>query len=106
VRITHPGNAPWMGDGTEGDRAVGRGSVNYEYSIGRFEVTTSQWVSFFNAAYDRPQADWLPHLTPPTFLGRAVRNANHPRRTPLAGAGWQRDAPRWQHQLAHGRDVL
>lgn len=81
VRITHAGNAPWMGDGTEGDRAVGRGSVGYEYSIGRFEVTTSQWVQFFNAAYDRPAGDApLPHLIPPTFWGAAgttpINNSN------------------------------
>ena len=72
VRITHPGNAPWMGDGTPGDRAIGRGGVDYEYFIGRFEVTTSQWVQFFNAAYDRPAGDApLPHLIPPTFWGAA-----------------------------------
>jgi sulfatase modifying factor 1 len=78
VRITHAGNAPWMGDGTEGDRAIGRGGVNYEYSIGRFEVTTSQWTAFFNAAYDRPQSDWLPHLIPPTFWGAQPTTPNTP----------------------------
>lgn len=70
VRITHPGNAPWMGNGQQGDDAIGRGSVDYEYNIGRFEVTTSQWVQFFNAAYDRPAGEAnLPWLTPPTFWG-------------------------------------
>ncbi|MFN0010303.1 MAG: SUMF1/EgtB/PvdO family nonheme iron enzyme [Phycisphaerales bacterium] len=69
VTIGSAGNAPWPGNGTSGDRAVGRGSVAYEYKIGRFEVTTSQWVSFFNAAYDRPSTDWLPHLSPPGHWG-------------------------------------
>ncbi len=72
VRITHPGNAPWMGTNppTQGDDAIGRGGVNYEYNIGRYEVTTSQWVQFFNAAYDRPAGQPnLPWLTPPTFWG-------------------------------------
>jgi formylglycine-generating enzyme required for sulfatase activity len=70
VRITHPGNAPWMGNGQSGDDAIGRGSVDYEYNIGRFEVNTSQWVQFFNAAYDRPAGEAnLPWLTPPTFWG-------------------------------------
>ncbi len=78
VRITHPGNAPWAGNGTPNDRAIGRGGVNYEYSIGRFEVTTSQWVQFFNAAYDRPQAQWLPHLIPPTFWGAQSTTPNTP----------------------------
>ncbi|MBL8990628.1 MAG: SUMF1/EgtB/PvdO family nonheme iron enzyme, partial [Phycisphaerae bacterium] len=73
--VTIPGGTlnaqPWQGNGTEGDRAVGRGAVPYDYRIGRFEVTTAQWVAFFNAAYDRPQSQWLPHLLPPTFWGAA-----------------------------------
>lgn len=84
VRIGAVGNTPWMGDGTEGDRAIGRGSVNYEYNIGRFEVTTSQWVEFFNAAYDRPVADRLPHLIPPTFWGATPTTPNTP-----GGLRWQ-----------------
>ncbi len=43
----------------------GRGSVAYEYKIGRMEVTTAQWVEFYNAAFDRPSDDLLPHLVPP-----------------------------------------
>ncbi|MBX3405853.1 MAG: SUMF1/EgtB/PvdO family nonheme iron enzyme [Phycisphaeraceae bacterium] len=73
VRIGAVGNAPWMGTNppTQGDDAIGRGSVDYEYFIGRYEVTTSQWVQFFNAAYDRPAGGGgnLPWLTPPTFWG-------------------------------------
>lgn len=69
VNITHPGNAPWMGDGTPDDRAIGRGSVGYEYRIGRFEVMTAQWVEFFNAAFDRPAADRIPHVSAPTTWG-------------------------------------
>ena len=49
--------------------ARGRGSVSYEYRIGRMEVTTSQWVEFFNAAFDRPSNDRLPHLIPPGVWG-------------------------------------
>lgn len=69
VRIRAVNNAPWPGDGTPGDRAVGRGGVNYEYSIGRFEVTTTQWVDFFNAAFDRPASDRLPYLNPSDHWG-------------------------------------
>ncbi len=79
VTITAPGNAPWAGNGTEGDRAIGRGGVNYEYRIGRYEVTTSQWVEFFNAAYDRADAP-LPHLLPPTFWGATLTTPNNPGR--------------------------
>jgi formylglycine-generating enzyme required for sulfatase activity len=69
VRIGAVGNAPWAGDGTAGDRAVGRGGVNYEYNIGKFEVTTAQWTEFFNAAFDRPANDRLPNLIPPNAWG-------------------------------------
>ncbi len=65
VTIGAAGNAPWQGNGTPGDIVVGRGSVNYEYRIGRYEVTTSQWVAFMNAAFDRPADDRLPFLQPP-----------------------------------------
>lgn len=72
VTITHPGNAPWPGgDGPMANNA-GRGSVAYEYRIGRYEVTTAQWAEFMTAAYNRPQSDWIPHLAPPTFWGASA----------------------------------
>lgn len=69
VTIGSPGNLPWPGDGTAGDRAIGRGSVAYEYRIGKYEVTTSEWTEFFNAAFDRPQSEWIPHVAPPLVWG-------------------------------------
>lgn len=80
VTVGSPGNAPWPGTSppTSGDRAVGRGSVSYEFSIGRMEVTTAQWVEFFNAAYDRPADDRLPHLLPPSRWGAAPTPATVP----------------------------
>lgn len=71
VRIGAVGNAPWAGDGTPGDRAIGRGGVNYEYNIGRFEVNTAQWVEFMNAVYDRPAGDTIPHVLQTGFWGAA-----------------------------------
>src|SRR5579862_2644532 len=71
VQIGAAGNAPWAGNGTAGDQAIGHGQVNYDYSIGKYEVTTSQWVDFFNAAFDRPPSDQLPYLIPPTHWGAA-----------------------------------
>ncbi len=65
VTITHTGNAPWTGDGTSGDQAIGRGRVDYEYRIGKYEITTAQYVEFMNAAFDRPQSEWIPHLFVP-----------------------------------------
>lgn len=89
VRITHPGNAPWMGSPPQQfppipNQALGRGSVSYEYNIGRFEVTTSQWVQFYNAAFDRPADDRLPWLIPPTFWGAQGTTPNTP-----GGLRWQ-----------------
>ncbi|MBX3386579.1 MAG: SUMF1/EgtB/PvdO family nonheme iron enzyme, partial [Phycisphaeraceae bacterium] len=78
VTIGAVGNAPWMGDGTPQDRAIGRGGVNYEYRIGRFEVTTAQWVEFYNAAFDRPADDRIPHLIPSDHWGAVSTPAMTP----------------------------
>jgi formylglycine-generating enzyme required for sulfatase activity len=78
AHIGGAGNAPWAGDGTAGDMAIGRGGVNYEYNIGKFEVTTAQWVEFFNAAFDRPVNDRLPNLIPPDHWGAVGATPNTP----------------------------
>ncbi|HMN41638.1 MAG TPA: SUMF1/EgtB/PvdO family nonheme iron enzyme [Phycisphaerales bacterium] len=82
VRVSAVGNAPWMGTNPPmlpgQDRAIGRGQVNYEYHIGKFEVTTAQWTEFFNAAMDRPLNDRLPWISPPTFWGAAPMTATVP----------------------------
>ncbi|GJQ29118.1 MAG: hypothetical protein HBSAPP03_10020 [Phycisphaerae bacterium] len=78
VRITHPGNAPYQSIFPT-DFVNGRGGVDYEYRIGKYEVTTQQWVEFFNAAYDRADAP-LPHLLPPDFWGAAGTTPNNPGR--------------------------
>ena len=78
VTVGNPGNAPWPGNGTVGDRAVGRGGVDYSYQIGKYEITTAQWVDFFNAAFDRPPSDWLPNLIPPTTWGAVPTTPNTP----------------------------
>ncbi|MFO0858606.1 MAG: SUMF1/EgtB/PvdO family nonheme iron enzyme [Phycisphaerales bacterium] len=77
VTVGAPGNAPWQGNGTPGDRAIGRGGVGYEYKIGKFEVTSAQWVDFFNAAYDRPAGDTIPHLIPPDCWGGISTTPTH-----------------------------
>lgn len=74
VTIDHANNAPWPGGGPGMNNFIGRGSVGYEYRIGKYEVTTAQWAEFFSAAYDRPQSEWLPHIPEPTTWG-AVRVA-------------------------------
>ncbi|CAG0948264.1 hypothetical protein PHYC_00015 [Phycisphaerales bacterium] len=81
VTIGAPGNTPVDSSFVPPDqdpRVIGRGGVVYEYRIGRFEVTTQQWCDFFNAAFDRPADDRLPHLIPPTFWGAVSTTPNTP----------------------------
>jgi formylglycine-generating enzyme required for sulfatase activity len=59
VTIGAPGNRGYDGPDPN-NRVTGRGSVSYEYRIGRTEVTTGQWLEFFNAALARP--DPLPFV--------------------------------------------
>jgi formylglycine-generating enzyme required for sulfatase activity len=69
------GNAPYQSV-IPNDFVNGRGSVNYQYSIGRFEVTTAQWTEFFNAAYDRPADDRIPYLVVPDHWGAVPTTPN------------------------------
>jgi len=106
VTIGSPGNAAWAGDGTVGDHAIGRGSVSYDYRIGRYEITTAQFVDFFNAALDRPGGDRLPFVFAPGQWGAAPATPNNP-----GGQRWTvprgtREYPGGRHRLAHVRDVL
>jgi formylglycine-generating enzyme required for sulfatase activity len=48
VTIGSPGNAAYNGDPKFGSLPIGRGSVGYEYKIGKMEVTTKQWMDFMN----------------------------------------------------------
>jgi formylglycine-generating enzyme required for sulfatase activity len=84
VTVGAVNNPAWPGDGTPGALTVGRGSVPYAYRIGRLEVTTAQWVEFFNAAFDRPAADRIPHLIPPDHWGAAPASPTTP-----GGQRWQ-----------------
>jgi formylglycine-generating enzyme required for sulfatase activity len=67
VSIGAVNNPAWTGGG----RNDNRGSVGYVYNIGKFEVTTSQWVEFFNAVLDRPSTDRIPHVVSPIAWGAA-----------------------------------
>jgi len=69
VTVGAVGNAPWAGNGTPGDRAIGRGTVNYEYRIGKYEVKSNEWAEFFTAALDRPVGDSIPHVGLPFTSG-------------------------------------
>lgn len=78
VTVGNPGNPAWAGDGNPVDQTIGRGSVDYTYRIGRFEVTTAQWCEFFNAAFDRPASERIPFLAAPTFWGAVGTTPNTP----------------------------
>jgi formylglycine-generating enzyme required for sulfatase activity len=47
----------------------GRGSVNYQYAIGRMEITTTQWVEYLNAVFDRPANDMVDFRSRPRTSG-------------------------------------
>ncbi len=95
VTVGAVGNAPWTGP--TGDNN-GFGRVDYEYKIGRFEVTTSQWVEFMNAALDRPASDAIPHVGAPSWGAVATTPQNGGRRwtvpegremLPVGGLSWR-----------------
>ncbi|MBL9000834.1 MAG: hypothetical protein JNK25_06825, partial [Phycisphaerae bacterium] len=52
VTVGAPGNPAYAGPDNN-NLVTGRGSVPYEFRIGRTEVTTAQWVEFYNAFYGR-----------------------------------------------------
>jgi formylglycine-generating enzyme required for sulfatase activity len=77
VTIGAVGNAPIVQPNPD-EPTHGRGSVGYEYRIGRTEVTTAQWVEFFNAAFDRPPSEWITTITPPSRWGAVATTPTVP----------------------------
>ncbi|MBL9002240.1 MAG: hypothetical protein JNK25_13995, partial [Phycisphaerae bacterium] len=63
VTIGAPGNPAYSGPDVN-NTVTGRGSVPYEYRLGRTEVTTAQWMEFYNAFYGR-----VPHVFLPVRWG-------------------------------------
>jgi formylglycine-generating enzyme required for sulfatase activity len=74
VTVGDPGNPAWTGGGSNN----GRGAVDYEFRIGKFEVTTAQWAEFMNAALDRPSADRIPHVFAPSQWGAVGATPQNP----------------------------
>lgn len=89
VTVGSPNNPAYHGPDPF-DRVTGRGSVAYEYRIGRTEVTTSQWMEFYNTYSARPDpvpSSVLPlpvrwgAVRDPSYTGPGVRymlNPNNP----------------------------
>jgi sulfatase modifying factor 1 len=72
VTVSDPGNPAWNGAGFH------RGAVDYEFRIGKYEVTTAQWAEFMNAALDRPSTDRIPHVFAPTQWGAVATTPSNP----------------------------
>jgi hypothetical protein len=95
-----PNNPAYNGPDPDG-RTLGRGSVSYDFRISRLEVTTQQWMDFYNAARSRPDPLGLPIVTPfpwgaevdPNYHGpgthyrlKSVPNAGM---LPVGGVDWR-----------------
>ena len=75
VTVGSPGNPAYRGPDPF-DRVTGRGSVGYEYRIGRTEVTTAQWMEFYNTF--KARADAVPDsVLPVPIIWGAVRDPNY-----------------------------
>jgi formylglycine-generating enzyme required for sulfatase activity len=68
VTVGSPGNPAYQSSNPN-DFVNGRGGVDYSYRIGQYELTTAQWTSFFNAAFDRPAGDSIPFVDAPLIWG-------------------------------------
>ncbi|MBS0197497.1 MAG: SUMF1/EgtB/PvdO family nonheme iron enzyme [Planctomycetes bacterium] len=73
VTIGAPGNPAYAGPDNN-NAVTGRGSVGYEYRIGKTEVTTAQWMEFFNL-FDG-QIPWA--HAPRRWGATATGNPNQP----------------------------
>ena len=87
VTIGAPGNPAYAGPDNN-NLVTGRGSVPYEFRIGRTEVTTSQWMEFYNAFYGR-----VPFLTAPVIWGGVDRGPGQSPRFVLSHAPGAADFP-------------
>lgn len=71
VRVGAVGNRAYDGPDPFG-LVTGRGSVGYEYSIGRFEITTSQWLEYVNTFTARSDPLLISQVGFPVHWGAGV----------------------------------
>jgi formylglycine-generating enzyme required for sulfatase activity len=71
VTVGSPNNPAYNRDDPQG-LITGRGSVPYSYRMGQFEVTTSQWLDFYNTFKARPDAVSDSVLPTPLIWGAQV----------------------------------
>lgn len=109
VTVGAPGNSGYDREDPFG-RTTGRGSVPYEFRIGRTEITTAQYVDFVNTYLGRPQ----PFLVNPPTIWGADRDLSYTgpgfrfrvlpgqANLPVLGISW-RDAARFCNWLHNDR---
>lgn len=87
------------------DRVAGRGSVGYEYNIGRYEITTSQWLEYVNTFTARSDGLSISQIgfpvhwgagVDPTYTGAGtrytLRNVPNAGMLPVASLTWRQAA--------------
>ncbi len=112
VTIGDPGNPGYSGPNPPGYTNVqGRGAVGYEYRIGKYEVTTAQWMEFVNN-YTVLGGQWTFFADPvfwgavydPSYIGPGVKYMLDPglpnaAMVPVHGISWREAAmfTNWLH---------
>lgn len=115
VTVGAPNNRGYDGPDPLG-RVAGRGAVNYTYGIGRFEITTGQWLEYVNAFRARPDAVSTQDIgiplfwgaqTDPTYSGPGtryrLRSVDQAAMLPAGGISW-RQAAMYVNWLNHDKD--
>ena len=75
VTVGSPNNPAYNRDDPQG-LITGRGSVPYQYRIGKYEITTSQWLDFYNTF--KARADFVPDsVLPPPLIWGAQMDPNY-----------------------------
>ena len=69
--IGSPGNIAYNRDDPQG-LITGRGSVSYPYRMSTYEITTSEWLDFYNTFKARSDAVPDSILPPPVLWGAQV----------------------------------
>lgn len=109
VTIGDVGNPAYQG--SDGNLIDDRGSVGYEYRIGRYEITTGQWMEFVNtfstqsddmALFGEPSVwgatiDWS--YGGPGFRWKLNGSLDNPEMVPVHGLSWRMAAmyANWMH---------
>lgn len=95
VTIGGAGNAPMLNPAYQGRTVYGAGSVDYQYRMGRYEVTNAQWAAFYDAVFQvRSTGQTVPFVQNPSFYSFAVSNGHYisapgHEMDPVGGISWR-----------------